>query len=514
MLSAPAINGTGKSYTKTQKAWIPRKESLISFCIGMSVMYAALRIGSSPRNASTTSATFDASSSHTIPSYQYKRFQGLGFQIFTGGAPAFVTTTSSLDGTNTTKRNPECLRNVKSYGHMEGDIQCYLGLKDNGQDVQRRLDIMRSAVDRAYELASDDPTTLKIFIAPEFFWRGRNGAYAFESDAEEQANGAGSCGTVCQILQGLESIVEEERFDDWLFLFGTVIASDTLPTEDPFDYLFYNFAPLYKGGPASIKGGKRFLVPKRLVSNMDFLTPRRSFNESMTVELTDKGVPVQEGEVSTVLNPYEWNHNNYDNDMWAEYKHELHSIGYEMIEYGWFLLDRITFSVEICVDHDARRALTTYLANAASWSETLIPSGGGSVSEGVEFVKIPNHQAQISLVSSAGMSVNIDSLALADNGSILLQDGLEDTPSRFSWISKRKHLVEYEGGSEVVKRRSVLTPTDVFFEYKLNEEYESYPVFKQEGEWKEKLDGVFTKEKYEPILTVYQPSDITHADGA
>mmetsp|Transcript_16720 Transcript_16720/g.33418 ORF Transcript_16720/g.33418 Transcript_16720/m.33418 type:complete len:383 (-) Transcript_16720:1829-2977(-) len=330
MLSAPAINGTGKSYTKTQKAWIPRKESLISFCIGMSVMYAALRIGSSPRNASTTSATFDASSSHTIPSYQYKRFQGLGFQIFTGGAPAFVTTTSSLDGTNTTKRNPECLRNVKSYGHMEGDIQCYLGLKDNGQDVQRRLDIMRSAVDRAYELASDDPTTLKIFIAPEFFWRGRNGAYAFESDAEEQANGAGSCGTVCQILQGLESIVEEERFDDWLFLFGTVIASDTLPTEDPFDYLFYNFAPLYKGGPASIKGGKRFLVPKRLVSNMDFLTPRRSFNESMTVELTDKGVPVQEGEVSTVLNPYEWNHNNYDNDMWAEYKHELHSIGYEV----------------------------------------------------------------------------------------------------------------------------------------------------------------------------------------
>jgi len=213
---------------------------------------------------------------------------------------------------------------------MEGDIQCYLGLKDNGQDVQRRLDIMRSAVDRAYELASDDPTTLKIFIAPEFFWRGRNGAYAFESDAEEQANGAGSCGTVCQILQGLESIVEEERFDDWLFLFGTVIASDTLPTEDPFDYLFYNFAPLYKGGPASIKGGKRFLVPKRLVSNMDFLTPRRSFNESMTVELTDKGVPVQEGEVSTVLNPYEWNHNNYDNDMWAEYKHELHSIGYEV----------------------------------------------------------------------------------------------------------------------------------------------------------------------------------------
>ena len=183
-----------------------------------------------------------------------------------------------------------------------------------------------------------------------------------------------------------------------------------------------------------------------------------------------------------------------------------------MIEYGWFLLDGITFSVEICVDHDARRALTTYLANAASWSDTLIPSGGGGDKEGIEFVKIPTHQAQISLVSSAGMSVNIDSLALADNGSILLQDGLEDTPSHFVVVSERKHLVEYAGGSELVKRRSVLTPTDVFFEYKLNEAYEFHPIFP--GEWKEKLDGVFTKEKYQPVLTVYQPAAISHADSA
>ena len=100
-------------------------------------------------------------------------------------------------------------------------------------------------------------------------------------------------------------------------------------------------------------------------------------------------------------------------------------------------------------------------------------------------------------------------MALADNGTILLQDGLEDEPSHYEWISKRKHQVEYGGGTEAVQRRSVLTATDVFFEYKLNEAYESYPVFPEDGAWKQELEGVFTKAKYPPKLTVYQPEDIT-----
>ena len=105
--------------------------------------------------------------------------------------------------------------------------------------------------------------------------------------------------------------------------------------------------------------------------------------------------------------------------------------------------------------------------------------------------------------------MSVDSLALADNGTILLQDGLEEDPSHFEWISKRKHQVEYGGGSEAVQRRSVLTATDVFFEYKLNEAYKSYPIFSEDGAWKQELEGVFTKTKYPPKLTVYQPEEIT-----
>ena len=481
----------GKKHSNTSRSLVVIL-ACVSFGVGAACMYWAMWYETS------------IGITMTRPS-RYSRFQGLGFQIYTGGAPAFLRTTDE-SGRNTTAHNPECYKS-KSYGHADGDIQCYLGLRDATKDVQKRLDIMKAAVERAYELADPNPETLKIFLAPEFYFRGRNGAYAFESDAEEQAKGDGSCGTVCTILRGLENIVEDERFEDWLFLFGTVVASETLPTQDPFDYLFYNFAPLYKGGIPSQRGGKRFLVPKRFVSNMDFLTPSRSFNTSMTMELIDDGVPIDADEVTdAVLNPYEWKHTHYDNSMWAQYKDELRDLSYEMIEYGWFLIDGICFSVEICVDHDARRALTTYLANAASFAETYIPSGDNG---GVNFVEIPSHQAQISLVSSAGMSVNIDSLALADNGTILLQDGLEDEPSHYEWISKRKHQVEYGGGSEAVQRRSVLTATDVFFEYKLNEAYDIYPIFPEDSAWKQELEGVFTKAKYPPKLTVYQPEDIT-----
>jgi hypothetical protein len=78
------------------------------------------------------------------------------------------------------------------------------------------------------------------------------------------------CTEVCHILKGLEYLVADPKYEDWLFLFGTVIVSEILPKEDAFDYLFYNFAPVYKGyDPEKTDHfGKRFLVPKRYVSNI------------------------------------------------------------------------------------------------------------------------------------------------------------------------------------------------------------------------------------------------------
>lgn len=146
-----------------------------------------------------------------------------------------------------------------------------------------------------------------------------------------------------------------------------------LPKEDEYDYQFYNFAPMYKGyDPATSKGiGKNFLVPKRCVSNIDFLTPLRHLtNKANAMELLDDFDASLD---RTLANPHLSGHKRYDNEIWLRYKEELTSLGY-MIEYGWFYMDGIAFSVEICLDHLVHRSLMTYMADVVTGSNTRIPS--------------------------------------------------------------------------------------------------------------------------------------------
>lgn len=257
---------------------------------------------------------------------KYKKVQGIGFQIYTGGAPAVLNETESE------LLNTECV-GLQSYGQVVGEVapmlQCYIGNPDPMKDVQRRIEIMTDAVEKAYELTlannNDNSETLQVFIAPEFFWRGVTGAYAFQQD--ELPDDPSVCGPICQILQGMENLVAQKRFEDWIFLFGTIVASDDLPTDDPYDFLFYNFAPVYKGyDPAKHSfEGKRFLVPKRYVSSSDFLTPQRHLNETVYKQLIGEPLPQHD---QTVYNPHDFDQKRYDHSMWLKYKDELNSLGY------------------------------------------------------------------------------------------------------------------------------------------------------------------------------------------
>lgn len=120
---------------------------------------------------------------------------------------------------------------VHSYGMYSGDtdeVQCYLGLDNTTDDVMQRLSIMTDAVETAYTLSNKDDSILKIFLAPEFYFRGINGAFEFTIDEEEMEmeDGRKCSSDMCQILSRLEQIVADVRFEHWLFLFGTVIASE------------------------------------------------------------------------------------------------------------------------------------------------------------------------------------------------------------------------------------------------------------------------------------------------
>jgi len=90
-------------------------------------------------------------------------------------------------------------------------------------------------------------------IPSRFFFRGQDGAYSF-SDTRAKSKMSQrerehvkkywkkvdgedydpDCGEVCHVLKGLEALVANKKYKDWLFLFGTVIVSESLPQEDQF----------------------------------------------------------------------------------------------------------------------------------------------------------------------------------------------------------------------------------------------------------------------------------------
>ena len=407
------------------------------------------------------------------------------------------------------------------YSGDTDEVQCYLGLENTTEDVMQRLSIMTDAVEKAYTLSNKDDGILKIFIAPEFYFRGINGAFEFTIDEEEMEmeDGRKCSSDMCQILSGLEQIVADVRFENWLFLFGTVIASEAT-SHHRMNHLhntkhdvYVNFAPLYRGyNPNTSTGvGKKFIVPKRYVSTADFLTPLRDLTNRSIFELLDDAND-QLSDPKVVPNPFEKGaKTKYGYEKWIKYKDELTSYGYNMIEYGWIILDNITFSVEICLDHLVHRALQTYLADVVTGSQTLIPS---SANDTIQWVGIPKQQAQISLVSSAGMDVIVGSLALANGGYIFLQDGVEGNlpPSiQYGKDSCTPYEYEFFGGSQSVKRTSIISATDVTFEYEMNFNYIDYNLYDHhQNNWKEMLQGVFSGTKYQPKLTVYAPVSITY----
>lgn len=443
---------------------------------------------------------------------KYTHVQTLSFSIYTGGAPAFKPNEDDPEGDFTNEANDECM-GLHSFGKPEGDenLQCYLGLEDSAMDIERRLGIMVDAVDKAYNASNKDETILKIFLAPEFFFRYKDGAYKFKADGMPE----GECEDVCHILKGLDSIVAQAKYKDWLFLFGTIIASEALPTSDPFDYQFFNFAPLYKGyDPATSNGvGKKFIVPKRYVSQIDFLTPLRDItmrqkrSSTAVLELLDEA---DHRDDNVVINPHESGVKKYGSTKWLEYKSGLTRYhGYTMIEYGWFVMDGITFSIEICVDHLLHRALMTFMADLVTGSKTRIPS---SSEDRVVYVNIPKEQAQIQLVSSGGMGINVDSIAVADGGYIFLQDGIfgDLPPSKtFNENPCQPNQYEFDGGAECVKRSAVISATDVTFEYEMIFDFEVQNLYPMKH-WTDMIKGVFSRYGlYHPKLTIYDPVKIT-----
>jgi hypothetical protein len=503
----------------------------------------------------SAAAAAGSSSSQSSPK-SYTQFQALGLSLYTGGAPLYLPTTG--------KRNPEC-DGRHALGHLDQDddhqnaantaevndrdhLYCYLGHANDTVDVQHRLHIMRESVQRAHEVADPDPSVLKVFIAPEFFWRGQDGAYFFDDENDKDLPDDSSvCGEVCQVLSGLEDLTANSSYQDWLFLMGTVITAEKLPQNDTWDYLFLNFAPLYRGYDPNqtTHVGQRFLVPKRYVSNIDFLTPLRHYNATLARQIIDETAAAAEAEEedrheskrsshgngkedsssssaasaggllindTAVFNPF-LDRGRYSNHVWDSYKAELNRLEYTMIEYGWLVVDDIVLTVEVCLDHDMGTALNSYTADVVTGKTTRIPHVS-SFESTLETIPIPASMAQLSLVSSAGMTINRGSIAATHNGYVFLQDGLNDKTSRMFYETECYAGLSFEGGTELVQRSAVLTPNEVVFQHRHQDPANIVPVYPRPNDWRKRIRGIFSTAKYEPGLVVYPVMGLPAPQGA
>jgi hypothetical protein len=149
------------------------------------------------------------------------------------------------------------------YIDEENGVGVYPGLTDIEADLDGRLAVMN----RALEVSLDAPdldesnSTLKIFLAPEFFFRGPMGAYSAEDPA------------LLELGDKLRSMVADTRWRDWVFVFGSVIGATKIARPEKTNLTggpswdAYNFAIVQRGNSP-----ERYTHFKRYISGIDFLT--------------------------------------------------------------------------------------------------------------------------------------------------------------------------------------------------------------------------------------------------
>ncbi|MBM4338036.1 MAG: hypothetical protein FJ110_00675 [Deltaproteobacteria bacterium] len=106
-----------------------------------------------------------------------------------------------------------------------GDHKSYLGDNDHTKDIEFRCRLMKKAITTAYldanvlkakvrrsswNVFSKKEPVLKVFMAPEFYFRGAEGAYPFEQ--------------IHTIMENLRKEIDFKSYQDWLFVFGTAIG--------------------------------------------------------------------------------------------------------------------------------------------------------------------------------------------------------------------------------------------------------------------------------------------------
>lgn len=250
----------------------------------------------------------------------------------------------------------------------------YLGLQSHQQDIDARVALMQQAIERAANAPNvklnNQQSTLKLFMSPEFFFRGYTGAYP---DME----------LIHRARTALEDVVSDSKFANWLFVFGSVLAAADLGNGSK---EVYNIVYVIPGGG----GGETRVVMKELKSGIDFLKSQQYLNPqgkyiNLPMSFPDKVVH----EKAQHLPAARPSGQGLERQKGA---HGADSGG------GIFDYENVTFGVEICLDHAAARL------------KQSPPSPG-------------DWKVQVQLIPSAGMRIKPESVVATRSGFAFNVDG-------------------------------------------------------------------------------------------
>ncbi|MES2937844.1 MAG: hypothetical protein V4864_09180 [Pseudomonadota bacterium] len=217
--------------------------------------------------------------------------------------------------------------------NADGSQTC-LGLGNPQQDVQARCQLMLRAMEAAAaslpQASPPEPpgTTLKVFMAPEFFFRGTAGAYQLDD--------------VRLAITTLQQMAGGAQWNDWMFVFGTVAG--TLAANET-----SNFCLVQQGGVASPGDSGAGMVMKELQSNIVAIASA-AHPGGVLVGAVSPGRPNQQ-------------------------------VGYDGA--GIFQLCGITWGLDICLDGNMQRVLRSPRVPGSSVVQVqLVPSCGTDADAG------------------------------------------------------------------------------------------------------------------------------------
>ena len=224
---------------------------------------------------------------------------------------------------------------------------CYIGDRVTAQDLKRRVSVLSQAMIVAAAHADNNPRTLKVFAAPEFFFRGAFGAYDAMTWAQAKFD----------LSEALERLTSSSPFNEWLVVCGTIIAvhygNESTST-------FYNAAPIYFQG-------RKMIIFKKYISDIDFLDVVGA---------------------KRVRSPYivcQDNATDHEACLYGLSQHWMLRyfgfLDYDVIVNNTFDVLGVRVGIEICLDH-SQGELSKNLREHESVDLHLIVSGGMSIQHG------------------------------------------------------------------------------------------------------------------------------------